>query len=264
MRLGSAGKECLSPVAFDYLAGVYGYTGTAESAGLDKFDYVLISQASFVTADLNGDGRHALVNATMGKLKAVTYDGGSLVERLLYDADNTPLFSLTRMDFNGDGKDEILFLRMRKDPNSANADMQWMLYTANGVVALGDTWTAPPAGPNGIVYSLAGGSTGFATYAPLVADLDQNGSLDLFLPINGSWVAYLNRSGAIPPSLVVPCSAASRPSTMAGSPTGAVIPAAACVWPAARPASCLQVSGAVAAAWRRRRWSTLASSWRGR
>lgn len=195
---GSAGKECLSPVAFDYLAGVYGYTGTAESAGLDKFDYVLISQASFVTADLNGDGRHALVNATMGKLKAVTYDGGSLVERLLYDADNTPLFSLTRMDFNGDGKDEILFLRMRKDPNSANADMQWMLYTANGVVALGDTWTAPPAGPNGIVYSLAGGSTGFATYAPLVADLDQNGSLDLFLPINGSWVAYLNRSGAIP------------------------------------------------------------------
>lgn len=195
---GSAGKECLSPVAFDYLAGVYGYTGTAESAGLDKFDYVLISQASFVTADLNGDGRHALVNATMGKLKAVSYDGGSLVERLLYDADNTPLFSLTRMDFNGDGKDEILFLRMRKDPNSANADMQWMLYTANGVVALGDTWTAPPAGPNGIVYSLAGGSTGFATYAPLVADLDQNGSLDLFLPINGSWVAYLNRSGAIP------------------------------------------------------------------
>ena len=153
MRLGSAGKECLSPVAFDYLAGVYGYTGTAESAGLDKFDYVLISQASFVTADLNGDGRHALVNATMGKLKAVSYDGGSLVERLLYDADNTPLFSLTRMDFNGDGKDEILFLRMRKDPNSANADMQWMLYTANGVVALGDTWTAPPAGPNGIVYS---------------------------------------------------------------------------------------------------------------
>lgn len=76
---GSAGKECLSPVAFDYLAGVYGYTGTAESAGLDKFDYVLISQASFVTADLNGDGRHALVNATMGKLKAVSYDGGSLV-----------------------------------------------------------------------------------------------------------------------------------------------------------------------------------------
>ena len=146
MRLGSAGKECLSPVAFDYLAGVYGYTGTAESAGLDKFDYVLISQASFVTADLNGDGRHALVNATMGKLKAVSYDGGSLVERL-YDADNTPLFSLTRMDFNGDGKDEILFLRMRKDPNSANADMQWMLYTANGVVALGDTWTARRPAP---------------------------------------------------------------------------------------------------------------------
>ncbi|MBM9995329.1 hypothetical protein JTL75_35245, partial [Pseudomonas aeruginosa] len=29
-------------------------------------------------------------------------------------------------------------------------------------------------------------------------ELEQNGSLDLFLPINGSWVAYLNRSGAIP------------------------------------------------------------------
>lgn len=195
---GSAGKECLSPVAFDYLAGAYGYTGTAESAGLDKFDYVLLSQASFVPADLNGDGRQALISATMGRLKALGLGGSGLTERLLYDAGNTPLFSLTRMDFNGDGKDEILFLRMKKDPNSVNADMQWMLYTGSGVVALGDAWTAPPAGPNGIVYSLAGGSTGFATYAPLVADLDQNGSLDLFLPINGNWVAYLNRSGTSP------------------------------------------------------------------
>lgn len=195
---GSAGKECLSPVAFDYLAGAYGYTGTAESAGLDKFDYVLLSQASFVPADLNGDGRQALISATMGRLKALSLGGSGLTERLLYDTGNTPLFSLTRMDFNGDGKDEILFLRMKKDPNSVNADMQWMLYTGSGVVALGDAWTAPPAGPNGIVYSLAGGSTGFATYAPLVADLDQNGSLDLFLPINGNWVAYLNRSGTSP------------------------------------------------------------------
>ncbi|MFU7548277.1 FG-GAP repeat domain-containing protein, partial [Pseudomonas paraeruginosa] len=75
----------------------------------DKFDYVLLSQASFVPADLNGDGRQALISATMGRLKALGLGGSGLTERLLYDAGNTPLFSLTRMDINGDGKDEILF-----------------------------------------------------------------------------------------------------------------------------------------------------------
>ncbi|SEL19694.1 RHS repeat-associated core domain-containing protein [Atopomonas hussainii] len=199
-------KSCIAPATFDYsdastqLQSAKPFTDTL--GGMTR----KMANPSMFSLDWNGDGIDDMFTTTMevgsqGQIGNYIHTvnifkkDGSYTQKTIY---KEPLltFSADKADFDGDGKDEVYFLKLISQSNVGSTQywtMQWLMASEAGIKPITGQWQAPAlsmmasytiSNANGLF--LKGTST----------DINNDGRTDLILPFNGQWTAFISTSTA--------------------------------------------------------------------
>ncbi|WP_271103098.1 RHS repeat-associated core domain-containing protein [Pseudomonas tohonis] len=191
-RWGGGVKECEHPVSFEYL-----------NQALQWMPGVQISQGSYVSRaigqtflplDWDGDGakefaRTYIATGNKWRIGLIKSNGVSISDQILYEGTQQPL-SLGRFDYDGDGAEEILYLKIvASQANNPLKTIQWWAITKNGDIPVSETWQADG---RGIIVKYSSGLLPISYIAGNPLDANEDGKDDLLLPVNGQWSIYLS------------------------------------------------------------------------
>lgn len=191
-RWGNGGKQCESPASFEYVnQALQWMPGVQISQGT----YISRSAGqTFLPIDWDGDGakefaRTYISTGNKWRVGLIKSNGVTISDQTLYEGVQQPL-SLGRFDYDGDGSEEILYLKIvASQVNNPLKTLQWWAITKSGDIPVSETWQADG---HGIIVKYSSGLLQNSYIAGNAIDANEDGKDDLLLPVNGQWSIYLS------------------------------------------------------------------------